>query len=51
MLRKYPIDPSITDKNGQRADFGKKGNDDRVKILREREAETKKMCKKPRKME
>ena len=45
VLRKYPIDPSITDKNGQRADFGKKGNDDRVKILREREAEIIKMCK------
>ena len=50
VLRKYPIDPSITDKNGQRADFGKKGNDDRVKILREREAEIIKMCKKPSKM-
>ena len=39
VLSKYPIDPSKTDKNGRRADFGMDEKDERVEILRTKEVE------------
>ena len=41
VLRKYPIDPSKKDNKGRRADYQMKDDDERVTILREREAEMK----------
>ena len=41
VLKEYPIDPSLEDIYGKRADFGRKENDLRVLILREREAKMK----------